>query len=742
MSKKMYAGYPSVSDAGFQHCALIYENPRREPDVFRPLVAKVVDGKAEPQWGFDAFLFLIHNVRLMNTEIGSLNMADYQLILETYFNPGRYIDALNTAVEDVAAEVGELPPSKRKVIIAIPWMNPAVTDFGDVDGDGVIESLATAEGRDKVIFWFVDQVKKRFANCYPMLELWGFYWMRENVSDTPEVVKAAAKIIHNADLKLLWIPYYLAKGFDRWQEYDIDVAIMQSNYTFTGYELGGNVRSNRLYANADRCKQHKLGFEIEQISSTNLSPQRRYFLLKTLELGHAAQLGYQHVPTAYYLGGTLECATSADPEMRNIYYTYCDYLAGKAVKVPRPDHWQITRNSDTLQAVCQFPAMQEVANVDIFFNEDPLCASPWHGIATLRGKVNGEWQCLGWAVRATTQVDELQYQALTIPVGKLCTELELSLTATQHLDLTDIAIECSGKPMDMTTHCAAPANDFPALAAAIDSGKLAAFHAWHGQTEIVRAYQPAHSVTADEIRVKILKPALHDLDFQWNSSLLLTPAQDFCGTNGTGELPNGTQIVGVSSLVRHSEHLGELIFKLNAPTAVSRFAIASRINGYSGLGQVTLLLNNQPVTLPITSIGHGGTVNPGGLYYDDGVVASTGVIARELNGMVSWIGTEEREFTIELPQMRTGDKIALECYYAKLQNVYLPARVEFAYSTDGRNWSQFVPAFIPAASENRNMLRPVWCTAKLNAMTEIKQIKVKATGSGNGMVLLKQLKIW
>ena len=129
---------------------------------------------------------------------------------------------------------------------------------------------------------------------------------------------------------------------------------MQSNYTFTGFNYGGNVRGNRLFANAELCRKYGLGFEIELAAAHDPSPKERYFLLRTLELGSSANLGYQHAATAYYFGSHFNFCNSPDPELRKFYNAYCDYITGKEIKIPRHDNWHIEHNSDGITAECRF----------------------------------------------------------------------------------------------------------------------------------------------------------------------------------------------------------------------------------------------------------------------------------------------------------------------------------------------------------------------------------------------------
>ncbi|MEA4863134.1 MAG: DUF4855 domain-containing protein [Victivallaceae bacterium] len=707
----MDKGYPRPETAGFHHCALVYEDSRRREEDFLPCVAKHVPGEPPGDWAFDAFLFLIHGIRGRNTEIDKLTMTDFQTIIERYFAPGRYIDALDRAVGAVAA-VNGAPPSRRKVIIAIPWLNPQVEEFGLIGGRKV--SLATQTGRDAAIRWYVDEIKRRFEGKYRHLELWGFYWMRENISSTPRVVKAAAGIIHAAGLRLLWIPYYMASGHDRWRDFDVDVAIMQSNYIFNGFHSGGACRANRLTVNARRCRECGLGFEIELFGS-EMNAEARHSFYRTLEAGW--ELGYQHGTTAYYLGGSLECSRSADPEQRAVYAALCDYLAGKRISAPRHDSWEVRRDGDRVIANCRFETPTRIGNVDVFFNEP---GEPgWHGRARLTGvDASGTARPLGWALRTTRDPDDLNLQALTVPAGAEVIALELELDRAAALDIAEISVDRHGVVMNLSAHCAAPTFEPAGFDRAVNAGTdVGVLHGFYAQeTEIFREYRPDFPVECDEVTVETAPGVV--------SAALVT--RTVAAANGCGPAPDAE--VFIAEIGR-----GKLSFRFPA-RRLEGFAVAERVNGFAGFGKVAFRLGGKPVgTVGMDSVGHRGTAHMGGLYYDDGVVATTGVVYPDLNGMLLWHGAAPRELVFA---SGGGRELLLKFMYGILQNAEAPAAVEYAVSDDGRRWSRFCRADVPLMAERRNLLRPInVCVPSGGAAW----IRLRVTGNRGKLTLLRDI---
>ena len=245
------AGYPQPEQVGFHNCILIYERESRTMDDLRCYVAEPRKAGRPVRWGFDAFLFLTLYHEGQETSYMKSNKALWEKWLDRYFSPGRDIDALNSAIE----AVGEPPPGKRKVIVTIPWMSNEVTDFGDVDNDGISENLSVKADRGKVAQWYIDLVKKKFAERnYRNVELWGFYWMREDLVMDRENARQITDIIHRNGYKVMWIPYYYAPGWDRWKELGMDLALMQSSYPFRSWIDRGVVRRNRLRAAADAMR--------------------------------------------------------------------------------------------------------------------------------------------------------------------------------------------------------------------------------------------------------------------------------------------------------------------------------------------------------------------------------------------------------------------------------------------------------------------------------------------------------
>src|SRR5437763_3182394 len=89
------AEYPSPREAGFHHCALIYDKAVRGVKELMPFVARQEGGKAK-EWLFDADLFLHYSApRGMDTLTGATIRSDWQHQLDRWFAAGRDLAALD-----------------------------------------------------------------------------------------------------------------------------------------------------------------------------------------------------------------------------------------------------------------------------------------------------------------------------------------------------------------------------------------------------------------------------------------------------------------------------------------------------------------------------------------------------------------------------------------------------------------------------------------------------------------------
>ncbi|MGD9497572.1 MAG: DUF4855 domain-containing protein [Armatimonadota bacterium] len=419
----VHADYPTPQGAGFHHCALIYECDVRGPAELAWYVAN------DRGWLFDAFLFLHQRAQSgQSTMNGITDRADWEGQLDTWFAPGRDLQALDEAIERAKPHLGPVTP--RQVIFSIPYPNPQVTDFGDVDGDGATEDLSTAEGRARVADWYISDAQRRFAAAgLRNLELWGLYWMNEAASDADiAAARQFSDAVHAAGKRMLWIPWFMAPGWQRWREMGIDVAIMQPNYAFLSTHRG-SIRRNRLVVTARAARREGMGVEIELPMAWRL-PGAPLLFRHYLRDGAPDREGYQQAATAYYLGRNAleQMASSPDPAERAIYDDLCAYVQGGLVAEPDPTvAWQADGADapwlgDHLQdegrpvgvAEAAVPR-QTWAALDVMLHEPE---TSWTGLVAVEGRAQGgaSWKPAGWALRAKGSERDRPWQVVTVPL--------------------------------------------------------------------------------------------------------------------------------------------------------------------------------------------------------------------------------------------------------------------------------------------------------------------------------------
>jgi len=333
-----FADYMTPEQAGFRDCMLIYESPTRGVDDLMPFVAHLRDGSTPDAWLFDSFLFLRYSAAPSGASYydGPTVKSDWEASLDTWFEPGRDLPALQEAVDRTERTLGK-PPRPIQVVISIHYPHTSQADFGDVDGDGKSEDLADPTDRLDAVRWYTDTVMQRFAEAhFENLELWGFYWMNEGiVGGDSDIVRATADLLHERGLRFLWIPYFRAPGFDQCGKLGFDVAILQPNYAFIT-QHNGLVRNDRLIETADLARQYGLGIEIEVGYSPEVNLRERGIFRDYLAFGALELCDYQRAVKAYFQSIKVfpNLMGAADPDARAVYDEIAEFIRGEPI--PRP----------------------------------------------------------------------------------------------------------------------------------------------------------------------------------------------------------------------------------------------------------------------------------------------------------------------------------------------------------------------------------------------------------------------
>ena len=278
---------------------------------------------------FDSFLFLLSSG--FPSGLSGWNdskASDWEWTLTDLFTEGENILALEEAAGTVKDALKLDESFKYGFTVTLYYPNNQRTDFGDINGDGVVDSLTTDENRIRALEWYMEIFEAKLAEYdFKNIEFQGYYWYDESIyseNNTPYIVSETAKIVHERGYDFFWIPYYTAKGFSAWDSFGFDIACMQPNYVFKVEDP-----YSRLEQTAYLTKLYGMGIEIE-ISSNSFTNDILY--KKYLEyLSGGVLYGYMEDCVHMYYQDVLvyyTAANSKDERIRQLYdYTY-EFIKG------------------------------------------------------------------------------------------------------------------------------------------------------------------------------------------------------------------------------------------------------------------------------------------------------------------------------------------------------------------------------------------------------------------------------
>ncbi|NYH92491.1 DUF4855 domain-containing protein [Actinopolymorpha rutila] len=332
---------PGTSTAGISDLALLYNGHYESgkgnwtKDRIIPYLEYVDTAGRPVEQLFDGVLYLgLRTPEGRDFGSGSTTLSDWMWYLNKTFAAQGDLEQLNEAAGQVANDLGK-PGLRTKVVLMIPDPGESLTDFGDVDGDGVTEDVNESSvgreqavaNREKIVRWWIDTVETRWANAgYTHLKLSGLYWLSEQISVSasgPETLRRVSAAAHDNGHKLFWIPHFLAYKSYMWSDVGIDAAAFQPNYFFE------DMSAERIEDASAIAKRYGMGVEVEfdERMLTDDVFRDRYITY----LNGGVKYGYMKSAfLAYYQGNdaVLQAANSSDPRQRVLYDWLHEFVRG------------------------------------------------------------------------------------------------------------------------------------------------------------------------------------------------------------------------------------------------------------------------------------------------------------------------------------------------------------------------------------------------------------------------------
>ncbi|MFC6315352.1 DUF4855 domain-containing protein [Lapidilactobacillus achengensis] len=289
---------------------------RRTCDWYLPHVAYLKNGKVMNTL-FDSFIMLPYVDFLYKGESKRhLTKKDWLGFIKNEFTPNLNISALNTAVA-IAKQALFLENYQVSLFLPLFYPESSVVDFGKLVGK--TRDFTKSEDRFVAIQWMIDEQMRRFHDSdFHNLKLRGFYWFTEEMDNNdPEmerILKQVTNYIRNKGLITIWIPYYQAAGYERWQKIGFDLAIYQSGYAFDN-----TLPIKQLLETSKKAKQLHMGVEME-IEKLNRASVTRFqdYLQTAMSVENNSSVTHM-----YYQGidesAVLNSYLSNNPELHLLY---------------------------------------------------------------------------------------------------------------------------------------------------------------------------------------------------------------------------------------------------------------------------------------------------------------------------------------------------------------------------------------------------------------------------------------
>jgi len=270
-------------------------------DQFTPYVVHQ-NQQGRKDWLFDGFLFTEfldgkgHHFAHGNATTELARQKEWAWLMERQFEKEKGFSALDQCIKEQIKEMGN-PPFKHKLVVVMPVPEKIQKDWGSLSRP---MDFSKRDDRIEACKWYIDRFLDRYQKeGYQYLKLEGFYWVSEKDSAYRDILVPVGDYIRSKNLKLYWIPYWTAFGFDNWKTDKFDFAYIQPNYFFKN-----EVNYERLDAVCAFAKGTNMGLEMEfdERALADAKDSKRERLINYIKAFEENDV-FKEASVAWYQGG-------------------------------------------------------------------------------------------------------------------------------------------------------------------------------------------------------------------------------------------------------------------------------------------------------------------------------------------------------------------------------------------------------------------------------------------------------
>jgi hypothetical protein len=300
-SKKPEYAKTNIADLVLIYQGGAHRNIEWNKDQFTPYVVHQ-NKQGKKDWLFDGFLFLeFKDGKGRNYAPGyekeAARRTEWEWLMERQFEKDKAFSALDQSIDQQIKELGT-PSFRHKLVVGIPAPVKGQKDWGSLE-----RTMDFSKNEDciEACKWYIDRFLDRYQKeGYQHLDLQGFYWVPENDGPYSDILPQVGDYIRSKNLRLFWIPYWRAVGFDNWKTDKFDFAYIQPNHFFNK-----TISYERLDAVCAYAKGTHMGLEMEfdETALADVKDSKRDRLISYIKAFEDHDV-FRDASVAYYQGGS------------------------------------------------------------------------------------------------------------------------------------------------------------------------------------------------------------------------------------------------------------------------------------------------------------------------------------------------------------------------------------------------------------------------------------------------------